>query len=211
MTSRWDVERAVLASDLPPMSRLLLLVLLVHADARTLDTGKYSPSLTGLARATGLGRSTVARELNRLEAEGWVIRARPDVDDARSKRARTTYRITNPTAGLVPERDQASPTAGPDQSQSGTSASPTAGHRSDLFSDQDQISSQVIDKIISVLKETRGRTIDRNHAAAVARQIGPGRTNTLAYVEKVIRDRPDDFLPTPQPPRFTAANGFETD
>ena len=211
MTSRWDVERAVLGSSLPAPARLVLLVLLIQADARTLDTGKYSPSLTTLARATGLGRSTVARALNQLEEEGWLTRVRPDATEARSKKARTRYRITSPTAGLVPERDQASPTAGLDQSQSGTSASPTAGHRSDLFSDQGQISSQVIDKIIDVLRETTGRTVSREWAARQARRIGPGKSNTLAYVEKVIRSRPGDFLPTPQPPRFTAANGFETD
>lgn len=210
MTSRWEVERAVLGSNLPAPARLVLLVLLIQADARTLDTGKYSPSLTGLARATGLGRSTVARELNRLEAEGWLTRDRPAPAEARAKRTRTSYRITSPTAGLVPERDQSGPTAGLEVVPQRDRTGPTVGHRSDR-SDQDQISSQVIDRVAEVLAELGGgRRIDRAHAAAVAQQIGPGRSNTLAYVERVIRSRPDDFLPTPQPPRFTAARGFES-
>lgn len=213
MTSRWDLERAVLASELPAPARLLLLVLLIRADARTLDTGKYSPSLTKLADDTGLGRSTVARELDRLERAGWIERHRPPVDLARSKKARTRYVVRDPAsprAGLVPERDQASPTAGLGWSQSGTSASPRAGHRSDLLSDQSQISSQVTTKIIDLIHELSGQRVSDAYAADVARRIGPGKSNTLAYVEKVIRNDPARFTPTPQPPRFTAANGFES-
>lgn len=214
MTSRWDLERAVLASELPAPARLLLLVLLIRADARTLDTGKYSPSLTKLADDTGLGRSTVARELDRLERAGWIERHRPPVDLARSKKARTRYVVRDPAApspraGLVPERDQASPSVGPDWSQSGTSSSPRAGHRSDQ-SDQSQISSQVTTRIADLIEELSGQRVSDAYAAAVARRIGPGKSNTLAYVEKCIRNDPARFVPTPQPPRFTAANGFES-
>ncbi|WP_233525766.1 hypothetical protein [Actinomadura spongiicola] len=69
----------------------------------------------------------------------------------------------------------------------------------------------MIERIIVVLGETTGRTVTREHAAAVARQIGPGTSNTLAYVEACIRRNPSRFLPTPTPPRFTAAHGFNTD
>jgi hypothetical protein len=206
--TRWDVERAVLASDLSPQAKLVMLVLLVHADARTLDTGKFSPSLTGLANATGLGRSTVARELNHLERSGWVVRVRPSSADARSKRARTAYRLTSPTAGPVPHRDQTSPRVGLVQSQSGTSTSPTAGHRTDQ-SDQGQISLQATRRVIEVLEEIGGRPVDERHAARVAKDLAPRATkDPLNFVEKCIRNDPERFLPTPTPPRFTAAHGF---
>jgi hypothetical protein len=68
----------------------------------------------------------------------------------------------------------------------------------------------VIDRVIAVLREETGHTVTPEHAAAVARQIGPGERNTLAYVEKCVRRDPVRFLPTPTPPRFTAAGGFET-
>src|SRR5690606_21565042 len=118
-----------------------------------------------------------------------------------SKKARTRYVVRDPAspgAGLVPERDQASPTAGPDWSQSGTSASPRAGHRSDLLSDQSQISSQVTTKIADLIEELSGQRVSDAYAADVARRIGPGKSNTLAYVEKCIRNDPARFVPTPQ-------------
>ncbi|KDA44872.1 helix-turn-helix domain-containing protein [Frankia sp. BMG5.23] len=140
---RWRVERAIVASDLSATARLILLTLLVVVDFQTLTTPQeFTPSLSGLARMTGLGRSTVARELERLERAGWVIRDRPSPADARSKKHRTCYRVAvpaglpvgpvDPFAGpsvgpadpppgpgagpeLVPERDGGSPAAGHNQ------------------------------------------------------------------------------------------------
>jgi DNA-binding Lrp family transcriptional regulator len=135
MTSRWEVERSVLASDLPPTARLVALTLLAFSDnGSPIVSRKHGPSLTALARCTGLGRSTVARELNRLETEGWLKRERPDMASARSVGARTGYTlcpiVASPIPGLgspalglevvperdylVPERDQGGPTAGPE-------------------------------------------------------------------------------------------------
>lgn len=103
---------------------------------------EHTPSLTDICNETGLGRSTVARCLNQLEKCGWVDRDRPEVVKARTEGARTRYQLmigSSPTAGLVPERDQPdqedtdttasdpSPTQGlglvPERDQ----ASPTAG------------------------------------------------------------------------------------
>lgn len=119
-----------------------MLVLADLADHETsVIPAARTPSLTLLAEETGLGRSTAARSLNRLEVSGWVLRVRPDVVEAWANKARTQYRlaipklgtspaaglvqavpevpdqdtITSPRAGLVPERDQStSPAAGQD-------------------------------------------------------------------------------------------------
>lgn len=217
MTDRWDVERAVLASDLQPMAKLVLLVLLVRADARTLDTGKFSPSLSVLADDTGLDRSTVRRYLARLECDGWVVRHRPPVAEARSKKARTRYVLRDPTRGTVPPENgglgahspQARGTQPPELGAENTMARGTVPLRSDQ-SDQGQISSQVTTRIVDLIHELSGQRVSDAYAADVARRIGPGKRDTLAYVERCIRNDPARFTPTPQPPRFTAANGFES-
>jgi len=84
--------------------RAVLTVLVLRADAAKGWT--CWPSLTRIARDTGLGRSTVARVLDRLAELGWLDRTR------RPRSTSTLYRILTPTepagspgAGLVPERD----------------------------------------------------------------------------------------------------------
>lgn len=96
MTTRFDVERAVLASDLPSLDRLVMLVLLTHADVDPVSIpAKFTPSLTGLASESGLDRTTVQRRLRRLETGGWIIRQPPPVQQSR-KGARTHYRLMVP-------------------------------------------------------------------------------------------------------------------
>lgn len=146
MTSKWDVVRALKTSSLPPPSRLLMMMLIDAADADTAEIpAAHTPSLSDLEAWTGLGRSTITRRLNDLETDGWVVRERPSVADARSKGAKTQYRLAigkddapaeepseavseepesvpepRPTAGLGPER------AYPSSPRAGL-ASPTAG------------------------------------------------------------------------------------
>jgi hypothetical protein len=94
--TRFDVERAVRVSDLPASERLVLFVLLTHADNDSvIIPAKFTPSLTGLASETGLDRTTVARILRRLESQEWVRRQRPPVEESR-KGARTRYQMTVP-------------------------------------------------------------------------------------------------------------------
>ena len=89
MTTRWEVEQAALWSNLRPLSRLVLLVLLAKADNETaVIPPQHTPSLSTLAAATGLSRSVAAEQLNYLEALGWVMRGRPA---KKSRYARTTY------------------------------------------------------------------------------------------------------------------------
>lgn len=98
---RWEFERAVLASDLAPPARHVLLVLAVIANwPGGVVPAKYSPSLTKLAEATGLSRRAVMNHLNAVEKtpeqDGWVHRSRPTVEKARSEKERTAYRLGVP-------------------------------------------------------------------------------------------------------------------
>lgn len=99
---RWEFERAVLASDLAPPARHILLVLAVIANwPGGVVPAKYSPSLTKLSEATGLSRRAVMNHLNAVEKtpaqDGWVLRNRPTVEKARSDKERTAYRLGVPS------------------------------------------------------------------------------------------------------------------
>lgn len=106
MPSRFEYERAIRGSELPPLSRLLTLTLATWADVKTgIIPDHLTPSLSTLESATGMDRSTVRRHLNKLEKDGWVGRKRPSVAEARSKKARTLYSITIPKGVAVPDSD----------------------------------------------------------------------------------------------------------
>lgn len=186
MTTRWDVERAVLADgDMPPLGRLLMLILATSADQQTaVIPAKFTPSLTGLVRASGLARSTICIYLNRLETAGWLVRQRPTPQEARTKHARTRYALKVPK--LVRQPAEASPPV--------RAPEPT---RED----------DVIDAIVETLrevapKETAAHT--REWAAKVAGTIPGGSKDRRKYVATVIRNNPAPFLPTPSPAPFRA-------
>jgi hypothetical protein len=106
MPSRFEYERAVRSSDLPSLSRLLALTLATWADVRTgRIPPRLTPSLTTLEGATGMARASVRNHLNKLEADGWVVRERPTVAAARSEKARTHYKIRVPKGAAIPESD----------------------------------------------------------------------------------------------------------
>lgn len=204
--NRFDAERAIKESDLPPAARHIMLTLLTFLDKGVLDLGKWSPSLTELARVTGLHRVTITRNLTVLEKDGWLVRHRPPIEKARSKKARTRYVISaarcTQQLELVAQRNQAS---GREQlalvAESNT-ASSSVQRRPDP-SDQGQIFSQATEKVISVLKEITGKEVPREHAGKVAKQLLPqARTNPLAFIEKCIRNYPDPYMPTPTPPPY---------
>lgn len=104
MPTRFDIERAVMASKLGPPGKHLMHTLCTRIDA---DTGvilpRWQPSLSDLARDTSWSRRTVMRWLNRLERDGWVTRSRPSVHDARAKHARTQYLPVIPGSYPHPE------------------------------------------------------------------------------------------------------------
>lgn len=97
MVTRWQVTKAVRASDLSAPARLVMLVL---ADVALVPTAiippEFTPSLSVLARETGLNESTVTRKLNELEAAGWVVRTRPTNEASRALGERTRYQLGVP-------------------------------------------------------------------------------------------------------------------
>jgi hypothetical protein len=175
--NRWDFERTVLGSELPPPARHVLHVLTIVADwPGGVIPAQFTKSLSELATLTGLGRSTVARTLNLLEEFAWVDRKRPTKERAQSAKERTQYRLripagASPRAGLVPERDQiasptaglASPTAGPVLVPERDGASPRAGHKPDPFQTYQTSSSE------DVVSQATGATPEE--AAAVANRV----------------------------------------
>lgn len=95
--TRWEVTKAVRASDLAAPSRLIMLTLADVAEVGTAEIpARFTPSLRVLAKETGLNESTVTRHLVVLERDGWVVRTRPDPVAARVNAERTRYRLTVP-------------------------------------------------------------------------------------------------------------------
>lgn len=85
-------DPAFLGATLRPPQRLVLLALVVHAD----QAGQCWPSLTAIAKGTGLDRRTVMRALNRLESLGLVDREQRSLPDP------TLYTITLMNRGTRP-------------------------------------------------------------------------------------------------------------
>lgn len=94
---RLEYERAIRRSTLPPPSRHLALTIATWAH---MDTGlipeRFQPSMQTLLRATGMSKGSMLSHLNRLEADGWIVRDRPDVKKARMEHARTHYSLALP-------------------------------------------------------------------------------------------------------------------
>jgi hypothetical protein len=146
--TRWEITKAVRASDLTSPARLIMLVLADVAEVGTAEIPQqFTPSITVLERETALGRSTVQRYLNELDAAGWIVRTRPATPQAQWEGERVRYQLCLPSnvvvplvdpvvpqedegspvtdTGVIPERDRGDPAAGPLET--------------DLFSDPDQI------------------------------------------------------------------------
>lgn len=149
MPGRLEYERAIRRSDLPPPSRHLALTIATWAD---MDTGiipdQFQPSLSTLAEATGLNRATVQRHLDRLEADGWIVRNRPDLKKAQIEHARTHYLLALPPEarctehlGLGAESTQPRRTDSPAKAQRAPRARRTEHHKSPHESQKSQDSS----------------------------------------------------------------------
>jgi hypothetical protein len=94
---RYDLERAVLAAELPGPSVALMLALCtrIYADLGIIPPANQ-PSLNRLAADVGYDRSTVMRHLTLLERAGWLTRIRPPVHLARTLHATTNYAMHVP-------------------------------------------------------------------------------------------------------------------
>lgn len=194
---RYEIEREVKDSDLHPIGRHILLLLCMNLDRGTnVVPARYAPSLTGLTEGSGWRRRTVTRHLKKLEQSGWLT-------IYRNPGRRSGYAI-NPQA----TRDSPAP-------EVGTVNPPTRDSRSPIQGEP--INTPEIDIVKEEIHKRTGKQIS-TIAAAAARDFilaRPRRSDTpqarAAYLRQTIaQDQdPSRFLPTPQPPRFTATKGFE--
>ncbi|GCD94054.1 hypothetical protein [Embleya hyalina] len=97
MPGRFEFERAIRRSGLPPLSRLLALTLATWADV---DTGvipdEHQPAQSVLLAATGMAKSSFLTYRGHLVAAGWISYTSPSIADARQNHAQCTYRIHIP-------------------------------------------------------------------------------------------------------------------
>lgn len=148
MTTRWDITKAVRASDLSAPAKLIMLVLADVAEVGTAEIPeRFTPSLAVLVQETGLARSTVQTYLARLEDAGWIARTRPETPEAMWRGDRVRYRLSIPEGvplvgiPLARESDQGVPMDGPGVARESAGGSPTVGPLETNLSDQDQITS----------------------------------------------------------------------
>lgn len=97
MPSRFEFERAIRRSGLPPLARLLALVIATWADA---DTGaiarKNQPAQSVLLEATGMSKTAFLTHRKTLVTEGWIEYASPDPIKAQKEHAQNVYSILIP-------------------------------------------------------------------------------------------------------------------
>lgn len=121
MPTKFEVTKAVRASDLPAPARLVMFVLADVAETGTAEIPEqFTPSLSVLGRETGLNESTVKRHLKALESDGWVERRRPTAEAARLRGERTRYRLN------IPGRTE-SPALGAQKAQGWAQEEPSPG------------------------------------------------------------------------------------
>lgn len=210
MPDRWTVERALKGSELSPSSRLILLILLTSADAKTAIVPlAHTPSLTVLARDTGLNRVTVQRHLRALERAGWLRRCRPPIAEARARHARTGYHCQLP--GLDAPGTQARCVAhlGLDAPHIPGLDAPRTPDQTDK--ENGSISDPLTALVIERVMERTGKTITPREAVrGIAHKLDGRRPrNPAAYLAKVIDQDPAWWLPTPMPPRYRAPTRAE--
>ena len=213
MPTRFDIERAVLKSDLPAGWRHLMHVLCIRLDAQAgVILSAYQPSLSDLARDTALHRRTVMRYLTGLEGRGWITRRRPPIELARRLHRRTSYGLQVPE-GYPQARDGMPPGLGAnghlarDTAPPGLGAAPAGARGTAPHGSSESSGSSDLDAIINAIKERDGVTVDRNWAARVREQILGARDvrHPAAYMRRAIRDAPPGtYSPAPQPPPFRA-------
>lgn len=208
------------SSGLPPGWRHVIHVLCSYVDyeAGAILPG-HQPSLTVLARDTGLHRRTVIRHLAGLEAGGWVTRQRPAVHDARTKHARTQYAVLigepHASGATAPELGTSHPRAsGATAPELGASDPGSRGTRPPRSSPSRQSPAGETGAVIDAIRAKDGTTVSREWAARVAGQILGARSDVrdrAAYLRTVIANAPPGaYRPTPVPPRMADLCGWCT-
>jgi hypothetical protein len=200
--TRWDVERAVLGSDLTRTERLILLALLTYVDVATAMTpAAHTPSLTRLAGQCLLDRSHLARHLSRLEVKGWLQRQRPPVEQSR-RGVRTRYRLVAPTplANAGPSGRRATTGSGPRATKVVAPRPPRSEPKP--IPDQERADLALVAETLE-LATGKKKISDEDARRAIELAVnGRAVRDPYRYAVKVIRDdaNPRRFLPTPMPP-----------
>lgn len=97
MPGRFEFERAIRRSDLPPLARLLALTLATWADMKTGEIpDRYQPAQSVLMQATGMSKSAFLSHRRTLVRDGWVSYDSPDPVKAREEHAQCSYRLHIP-------------------------------------------------------------------------------------------------------------------
>jgi hypothetical protein len=94
---RWQFDKALTASSLPGLTKLILHTLAARANwpsGRIPD--EFSPSLTKLAALASMSRRAVMTHLNAAEELGWVKRGRPSPAAAIADKECTSYVLSIP-------------------------------------------------------------------------------------------------------------------
>lgn len=97
MPSRFEFERAIRRSGLPPLARLLALVIATWADAETgRIAGRNQPAQSVLMSATGMSKSAFLSHRKTLLEQGWLKCLSPDPIKAQKEHAQNVYSIHIP-------------------------------------------------------------------------------------------------------------------
>jgi hypothetical protein len=97
MPSRFEFEREIRRSGLPPLARLIALVIATWADAGTgVIARKNQPAQSVLMEATGMSKSAFLTHRKALLDQGWVRCVSPDKIKAQKEHAQNVYSIHIP-------------------------------------------------------------------------------------------------------------------
>ncbi|MFJ8929300.1 hypothetical protein ACIRLA_22245 [Streptomyces sp. NPDC102364] len=97
MPSRFEFERAIRRSSLPPLARLLALTVATWADAETgRIAARNQPAQSVLLEATGLSKSAFLTHRKTLIEGGWLKCKSPDRIKAQKEHAQNVYSIHVP-------------------------------------------------------------------------------------------------------------------
>ncbi|TDC30082.1 hypothetical protein E1211_24870 [Micromonospora sp. 15K316] len=111
MTTRWEVESAIRASNIEPPGRHIVLTLLTLTVAATAEIPPaHAPTFTDMERETGLSRSALTEWMRALADGGWVARV------AFPEESRPGFRLSigDPNAARAPRSNRKPRSANPD-------------------------------------------------------------------------------------------------
>lgn len=97
MPGRFEFERAIRRSDLPPLSRLLALTIATWANANTgIIAPEHQPSQSVLLQATGLAKGTFLTHRTTLVRVGWITYGGDGTISRRRGRGQNGYALHIP-------------------------------------------------------------------------------------------------------------------